>query len=129
MPLVMLLALGLVVVAFVVVVSRANELFLLSVREGEVLLVRGRIPVSLRQDIADVVKRAGVQRASLRAVRSQRSSRLVVHGVDEGTAQRLRNVFGVHPIQRLRAAPLPDRRNLGQVLGFVWLAWLLTDHR
>lgn len=124
MPVFFLLVL-VVLVAFGAVIARANELFYLSVRDGDVLLVRGRIPVRVRQDLVDVLKRAGVRDASIRAVRSSGHSRLVASGVDEGVAQRLRNAFGVHPVQKLRAAPLATDRNLGQLLGIVWLAWML----
>ena len=124
MPVFILLVV-LVIFVFGVVISRANELFYLSVRDGDVLLVRGRIPVRLRQDLVDVLQRAGVRDASVRAVRSSGHSRLVVSGVDEGVAQRLRNAFGVHPVQKLRAAPVATDRNLGQLLGIVWLAWML----
>ncbi|MEM9069151.1 MAG: DUF3634 family protein [Myxococcota bacterium] len=125
-----LLVVAVAAIAFFVFVPRLNELFLLSVRDGEVLLVRGRIPIRVQQDIADVIRRAQTPRGSIRAVRSHQASRLVVRGMDEGTAQRLRNVFGIHPVQRLRAAPLPvNGRNVGQILGFAWLAWLFVGRR
>lgn len=107
--------------------GRVNEIFCLSVRDGRVLLVRGRIPPSVLEAFADVVRRQGVRRASIRAVAGPSHARLVVSGADEGTAQRLRNVFGTHPVQRLRGAKLPRARNVGQLLGIAWLAWLFTD--
>lgn len=108
---------------------RANELFYLSVRDGRVLLVRGRIPPSLLHGIEDVVRRSAIRRASIRAVAGQHHARLVASGVDDGTAQRLRNVFGTHPVQKLRGAKLPEARNLGQLLGIAWLAWLFVGRR
>jgi hypothetical protein len=87
--------------------------------------VRGRIPPALLGAFADIVRGAGIARATLRAVRGPSHARLVVRGVDETTTQRLRNAFGIHPIHELRAAPDPTRRNLGQWLGWSWLAWLL----
>lgn len=109
--------------------SRANEIFCVSVRQGRMLVVRGRLPVALLHDFEDVIRRARVQRATIRAVSTQSHARLVVSGIDEGTAQRLRNVFGHHPIQKLRAAPLPGQRNVGQLLGIAWLAWLFVGRR
>ncbi|UQA60944.1 DUF3634 family protein [Polyangium aurulentum] len=106
--------------------ARGNELFHVSARDGRVLLVRGRIPPSLLTGFGEIVQRAGVRRATIRAVKEGGGARLVASGVDENTAQRLRNAFGVHPIQRLRTAPFAGDRNLGQVLGFAWLAWLLA---
>ncbi len=114
---------------FLVVVPRMNELFLISVRDGRLLVVRGRVPVRVRQDLADVVRRAGVQRGSIRAVRESGHARLTTRGIDEGTTQRLRNAFGTHPVQRLQAAPLVKGRNFGQLLGVAWLAWLLVRTR
>ncbi len=114
-----------VVVVVVFVLSRANELFCLSVRDGEVIVVRGRVPPALFHGIEEVVRRARVQSGTIRAVKSDGASRLVVGGIDDNVAQRLRNTFGTHPVSRFRAAPLPDARNLGQWLGWSWLAWLL----
>jgi len=105
--------------------ARANELFHVSARDGRVLLVRGRIPPSLLTAFGEILGRAGVRRATIRAVKESGGARLVASGVDGKTAQMLRNAFGVHPIQRLRTAPFAAHRNLGQVLGFAWLAWLL----
>lgn len=61
---------------FLYVLGRQNELFLLSIRNGDVLVVRGRVPPAF-----------------------------------------------------LRAAPPIERPTLGQVLGIVWLAWLLDPRR
>lgn len=109
------------------VMDRLGELFCISVRDGRCLVVRGRIGGNLLEGIADVVARAKVQRGTVRAVKGEHNARLVVRGIDEGTAQRLRNVFGTHPVQKLRQAPLVKNRNLGQLLGFAWLAWLLVS--
>jgi hypothetical protein len=117
---------GLVFVVVVLLGARANEIFFVSVRDGRCLVVRGRIPGVLLEGISDVVLRSRVARGSIKAVRGDGHARLVVGGMDEGTSQRLRNVFGTHPIQKLRAAQRPSHRNLGQLLGFAWLAWLLV---
>jgi hypothetical protein len=120
-PLLVLILVG----TLAIVISRGNELFFLSVRGGKVLLIRGRLPVALQHDLEDVITRARVQDASIRAVRSSGHARLVVSGVDEGTQQRLRNTLGVHPIQKLRNAPIATDRNMGQLMGLSWLAWML----
>lgn len=119
----------LVVVAIVVwlVAERMGEIFCVSVRDGRCLVVRGRISGNLLEGIADVVKRAGVRRGTVRAVKGEHHARLVFRGIDEATAQRLRNVFGHHPVQKLRQAPIATKRNLGQLLGVTWLAWLLVE--
>ncbi len=107
--------------------TRGSELFFVSVRKGKAIVVRGRVPGSLLDAIVDVTKRAGIQRASIRAVRSASHARLVTSGVDERTEQRLRNVFGTFPMARLTSAPPPSARNIGQILGLAWLAWLFLD--
>jgi hypothetical protein len=120
------IASGLVLLVIVLVAARANEIFFVSVRQGRCLVVRGRIPGVLLDGLSDVVARSRVKQGSIKAVRGQGHARLVIRGMDEGTSQRLRNVFGTHPVQKLRAASLPGKRNLGQLLGFAWLAWLLA---
>jgi hypothetical protein len=123
----MLLAL-VAVVALVVfwLASRARELFVVSVRGGRVLVVRGRVPAGFLGDIRTVVARPPVRWATIRAVKGEHHARLVVSGdLDDGRAQRLRNAFGLRPMSQLRSAPLVDRPTLGQWLGIAWLAWLL----
>jgi hypothetical protein len=129
MELVTFAVLALAVIVVLVVLSRANEIFCVSVKDGKLLVVRGAVPPALLHGIADVIQRERVLRATIRAVKGDGHARLVASGVSEGTAQRLRNVFGTHPIQKLRAAPMPKARNLGQVLGVAWLAWLLVGSR
>jgi hypothetical protein len=105
--------------------SRARELFCLSVRNGQVLVVRGRIPGTLLSDIRDVVSKPAIGRATIRAVKAESGAQIVCSGVDDGRAQRLRNIFRLYPVSNLRAAPAISDRTLGQVLGIAWLAWLL----
>lgn len=106
--------------------SRATEAFCVSVRAGRCLVVRGRVPVGLRQDIEEVVRRAGVERAEIRAVRESGALRLTAAGVDGRVEQRLRNVVGAYGHDRIRRAPRARGRNLGQWLGWTWLAWALS---
>lgn len=124
-----LVVVALAVVLVLVVLGRANEIFCVSVREGKLLVIRGAVPTSLLHGIADVVQRDRVKTATIRAVKADGHARLVASGVADGTAQRLRNVFGSHPLQKLRAAPGPKARNVGQVLGVAWLAWMLLGSR
>lgn len=119
------IAVGLVV--GYLVVQRVSEIFCISVKGGRCLVVRGRIGGNLLEGLADVVRRANVQNGTIRATKGEHHARLVFSGIDEGTAQRLRNVFGHHPVQKLRSAPLVKNPNLGQLLGIAWLAWLLVS--
>ena len=106
--------------------SRASEMFCVSVRNGRVLVVRGRVPPGLLGDIKDIVAKPAVSRATIRAVKHEEAARLLVSGnIDDGRAQRLKNCFRLYPIARLRSAPLIERPTLGQLLGIAWLAWFL----
>ena len=110
------------------VFQRSRELFFISVRDGRLLVVRGDCPDALLHDLADAVRRAGVRRGSIRAIKEAHGSRLTASGVDDRLAQRLRNIFGSHPshLRRTGSGPRADR-NLGQWLGIAWLAWLLAS--
>jgi hypothetical protein len=112
-----------VVLLFLFVVARQNTLFVISVRSGRSLVVRGRVPPGFLADVRAIVR--GVESATIRAVKDQGGARLTASGVDERVLQRLRNAFSVYPAARLRAAPPIQRPTLGQILGIAWLAWLL----
>lgn len=112
---------------FLFVVHWQNTLFVLSVRNGHLLVVRGRVPPGFLNDIEGIVR--NVPRATIRAVKDQGHARLSASGVDERVLQRLRNSFSLYPAARLRAAPPVSRPTIGQVLGIAWLAWLLDPRR
>jgi len=126
-PLVLLLT---VVGVGAFILIRMQEIFCISVRGGRMLVVRGNVPTPLLQDLGDVLDRAGVVNATVRAVKTSGHAQIRTSGVDEGTAQRCRNVFGTHPIHLMRSLPIHEgTRNLGQRLGLEWLAWLLISRR
>lgn len=122
-----LIALAAISIGYLVF-QRSQELFFISVRDGRMLVVRGECPDALLHDLADAVRRAGVRRASIRAIKGEHGSRLAASGVDDRLAQRLRNIFGSHPshLRRTGSGSRGDR-NLGQWLGIAWLAWLLAN--
>jgi hypothetical protein len=106
--------------------NRARELFVLSVRNGRVLVVRGRVPPAFLTDVKGIVAHPPVRSATIRGRKDEDHARLIISGdIDEGNAQRLRNVFGLRPMAQLRTAPNVNRPTLGQVLGIAWLAWML----
>lgn len=114
------------VIAGVWWLTRANELFYVSVRDGKVLVVRGRVPVGLLQTFAEVVKEPVVRRGAIKAWKDESGGQLACSGdIDEGREQRMRNAFMLYPASKLRQAPAIQKPSLGQVLGFAWLAWLL----
>jgi len=127
----MLWSIGLVVGLGVIVIfaMRAGELFRLSVRDGQLLLVRGRIPGKLRAELHSIVLDTPiVQRGIIVAHASDGGARLSVHGdIDEGRAQQMRNVFQLYPPSHLQRARVDEDRNFGQLLGVTWLAWMLHN--
>ncbi len=118
------LALGIVALVAWFVWRRLNEVFCVSIRDGKVLLVRGRAPQRLVNEMTAVLRLGKVRRGTIRGVKSERGVRLACSGLDDGTEQRLRNVLGTMPISQLRAAPPIARPTFGQVLGIAWLAWM-----
>jgi Protein of unknown function (DUF3634) len=103
--------------------TRQSELFCLSVREGKTVVVRGRITTALRTDIADVMRSREIRRAIIKGYRGEHGGSLGFSGeIDEGTQQRLRNIFALYPASSLRNAPAIAKPTLGQLLGIAWLA-------
>jgi hypothetical protein len=108
--------------------TRAGELFCLSVRDGKILVVRGRAPAGFVSEAKAVV--SGVRRATIRGIKGEDRARLSFSGdLGEAREQRLRNLFALYPASKLRQAPAIARPTLGQILGIAWLAWLLDRSR
>lgn len=104
--------------------SLHEDLFCLSIRGGRLLIVRGRVPPRFVADVRDILGRARADRVTIRARPTDSGGRLEFTGdLDEGTQQRLRNVFGLIPAVQLRSAPSIQRPTLGQRAGVEWLAW------
>ncbi|HVK65130.1 MAG TPA: DUF3634 family protein [Polyangium sp.] len=107
-----LVALGLVAFVVVVIVSveRTRRLLVVEAQAGKVARLSGRAPAELAADIEDVLNRS---RATGTIVLRLQGGRVVVRtekGIDETTAQRLRNVVGRFPVARLRTARRVERR-------------------
>lgn len=106
--------------------TRTGELFCVSVRDGRVLVVRGRVPSGLLHEMAEAMRRPVVRRGTIRAIKTEHGGRLVFSGgIDEGRQQRMRNVFALYPASKLRQAPAIGKPTLGQLTGIAWLAWFL----
>lgn len=115
-----------VIVGLVFMLSRAGELFYISVRDGKLLVVRGRVPVSMLQEFREAVNRPTVRRGSIRAFKTESGGQLACSGdIDDGREQRMRNTFMLYPASQLRAAPPIKSPTLGQLTGLAWLAWML----
>ncbi len=78
---------------------------LLEITAGRVRVVRGGLAPRLMSDIADVVARPAIERATLRIVRDRGHARLDLRGtVPSDQEQRLRNVIGSVPLAALANA-------------------------
>lgn len=105
--------------------DRRAELFYISIRDGRVLVVRGRVPTPLLQDLAEIVKHPVVRSGKIRVFRGEDGAEIDCSGdIDDGPEQRMRNALQLYPTSKLRHA-LPVRRpTLGQMVGIAWLAWM-----
>src|SRR4249920_3269740 len=89
----------LVVLGFWFFLRRANELAVIEVRHGEARLRRGRAPGRLLFDVEEIVRRSGLERATIRVVSESGSPRVEVSGsVNAGVVQQIRNVVGEHQV-------------------------------
>lgn len=122
MQLLIILAL---VVALFVWIQRSTELFSLSWRNGELRLVRGRVPPMLRADLAQALSQMKVERCHVTARREAQGARLSASGIDDFSAQRLRNIFQLYPVAQLRAAQAPAHGRWLRWVGLSSLVWLL----
>lgn len=120
MPLLLLTVVGLGLFFWL---QRSAELFKLSWRNGELRLVRGRIPPLLKADLAQALTQMRVERCSVTARKEAQGARLSAD-LDDFTAQRLRNIFQLYPLSQLRSAPAPSHGRLLRFLGFSSLVWL-----
>ena len=115
-----------VAIIIVWLVLRSGELFYISVRDGKLLVVRGRVPVSMLQEFKECVNRPKVRRGSIKAFKTEMGGQLTCSGdIDEGREQRMRNTFMLYPASKLRSAPQQKERTIGQLAGLAWLAWMM----
>jgi hypothetical protein len=99
-----------VFVAIGLAVRESRRLLVIRVENGRIARARGRAPGDLLHDFSDVFRHAGV---SCRVALVVREGRVVVDVSGSGAdavLQRLRNVVGRFPVQRLRTAPRVSRR-------------------
>jgi hypothetical protein len=83
---------------------RASELFVLVERNGELRVLRGRIPHALFADIADITARWPLGTSELHVVSESGVPRLIVKGPDPAAlAQATRNVLGRFNVAQIRA--------------------------
>ena len=117
--------LALVSVVFCLWSMRRREIFRIEVREGRARVVRGRVPPGMLGELAELVSRPPVRRATIFAFRGLSGAQLYASGdLDPGREQRLRNLFALYPASQLRSAPEPESRSLGEMLSIMF-RWLI----
>jgi hypothetical protein len=85
------------------VLRRANQLCVFVVDDGECRLASGRAPPPLLGQIDDIVKRARVDRATVRIVVESGLPRLLAdERVPEGAVQQMRNCVGQYQVAQFR---------------------------
>jgi hypothetical protein len=105
-----LLLLGAFAIPLVISMRRANELFVMEVRDGNVRVIRGRAPQRLLDDLETIVARGGVETATIRVVTEDGVARAVTGGaLTDAQCQQVRNVVGMWPIAKIRAGRRPGR--------------------
>jgi hypothetical protein len=106
--------------------ARSRELFRISIRNSRQTVVRGYAPVGLLNDFGSALR--GVKRGTIKAYKSGDGARLSISGdIDRGAEQRLRNMFSLYPVARLRAPYLDKRQTLSDVFTVAWLVSLLRS--
>lgn len=97
---------ALAVAVLLLLMRNASRLFVVRVDRGRLVHLRGRAPKGLLRDIADVVRQRPIDRASIDVRVQDGLAAVRVDGdVTEGEKQRLRNVVGTWPVQKIRSAP------------------------
>lgn len=105
---------------------RGQELFRIDIHGGKQTVTRGYAPVGLLNDFGSAVR--GVQSGQIRALKSEGGARLSFSGdVDAGAAQRLRNIFSLYPVARLRAPHIDKRRAVSDAFTVAWFVGLLRN--
>lgn len=107
MELLIPLLLLLLAAPLVVALLRANELFVLRLRNGQLRVVRGRIPGQLLDDIRDVLRQSELSDVELKGVVEDGRAKLYAHGerFPRHLRQRLRNTISLWPVPKIRNAP------------------------
>lgn len=96
----------LLVVGVAISARRALTLFVVEIRDRQVVCARGRIPQSLLNDFLVVSPQGQEARLVIRCRVEQGGAKLLVSGAfSDDTVQQLRNLIGLWPLARLRAAP------------------------
>ena len=116
---------GLLILGYLLWV-RAQLLFRIEIRGGRQTVTRGHVPMGLLNDFGAAVR--GVKQGEVRAHKAEGGARLSFGGdVDPGVAQRLRNIFGLYPVARLRAPHIDKRRAVSDAFTLAWFVSIFRN--
>jgi hypothetical protein len=105
---------------------RAQLLFRIEIRGGKPTVTRGYVPMGLLNDFAAAVR--SVKQGEIRAHKAEGGARLSFGGdVDAGVGQRLRNIFGLYPVARLRSPHIDKRKAVSDAFTLAWFVSLLRN--
>jgi hypothetical protein len=85
-------------------VDASRRLLAVEVNHGRIVKLEGRAPGDLVHDVEDIVAMSKASGRIVVLLEGERAAVRVSGEIDEGTAQRLRNVVGRFSTARLRAA-------------------------
>ena len=103
-----------VVLLGLLLLSRSRELFRVEIRDGKQSVVRGYVPAGLLNDFGSAIRHVG--RGTISAHKASGHARLSFSGeIDAAAAQRLRNIFGLYPVARLRGPQVDARQTASDV--------------
>lgn len=103
--------------------SRAHELYCVSVRNGRSLVVRGRLPADVQDEVERLVASAPNE-VVIRAFEREGQVSVDVTGATGPEAGRIQALLGSLGSEDLPPR-LPRDRSLRRVLGFIGLSWWL----
>jgi hypothetical protein len=93
------------IAAFWFAARRAVTIAELAIEDGAIRVVRGGLAPGVLEDLRDVAHHAGLDGVRVRIVRATRHATVEIKGrVEDGQAQRIRNVIGGVPLSRLAPA-------------------------
>jgi hypothetical protein len=105
---------------------RAQLLFRIQIRDGKQTVTRGHVPMGLLDDFGAAVR--SVKEGEVRAHKADGGARHSFGGdVDPGVAQRLRNIFGLYPVARLRTPPIDKRKAVSDAFTLAWLVSIFRN--
>ncbi|MCH2108938.1 MAG: DUF3634 family protein [Polyangiaceae bacterium] len=93
------------IIIWVRAILTAGVLFTLKVQDGRIVASKGRIPPRMLSDIADIIERGGVSKATIRGViRDERPVLLFRGELSPDTQQQMRNVVGQFNATQIRGS-------------------------